>query len=203
MKVDFFFGVGSRYSYLATARIDEIEARTGALVRWRVVYSPDLIRKAGSDPFQQDSLRGQYRPAYRNLDVARWANFLGIPYREPDFATADWRQIALWAVAAERLGMGVVFARAAFEAAFAEGRPPRSQAELAGLAGQAGLDPGPLAEVIGTGDAERALEHNLSRALAAGCFGVPSFVTEDGELFWGQDRIALLMHHLEGRQRAR
>jgi len=196
-KIDFFFGVGSRYSYLAAARVAEIEVQTGALVRWRAVYSTDLIKRAGNDPFEPDILRGQYRPSYRNLDISRWAALLGIAYREPDFASADWRQIALWAVAAECLGVGVVFAQAAFEAAFAEGRPPDSRGELAGLAARAGLDPGPLAEVIGSGDAERALEHNLSQALAAGCFGVPSFVVDDGALFWGQDRIPLLLHHLK------
>ena len=48
-----------------------------------------------------------------------------------------------------------------------------------------------------SGDGRRVLERNLDATLAAGAFGVPSFVVEDGELFWGQDRLPLLVHHLK------
>ncbi len=40
---------------------------------------------------------------------------------------------------------------------------------------------------------------NLADALAAGAFGAPSFVTADGELFWGQDRLPILRDHLLAR----
>jgi 2-hydroxychromene-2-carboxylate isomerase len=47
-----------------------------------------------------------------------------------------------------------------------------------------------------TSDAvERRHEQSISDALAAGAFGVPSFVV-DGELFWGQDRLPLLRRQL-------
>jgi 2-hydroxychromene-2-carboxylate isomerase len=43
--------------------------------------------------------------------------------------------------------------------------------------------------------AERHRE-NLEAARAAGAFGVPSFVLDDGQLFWGQDRLPLLRQEL-------
>lgn len=91
------------------------------MVRWRAVYSPDLIRRAGSDPFAQDVVRGQYDSEYRTRDASRWARLLGIPYVEPDFAAVDWRRIALWAVSAEVLGAGAVFGAAVLHSAFGLG----------------------------------------------------------------------------------
>ena len=37
---------------------------------------------------------------------------------------------------------------------------------------------------------------NLEEAVAAGVFGAPFYITDDGARFWGQDRIAALDAHL-------
>jgi 2-hydroxychromene-2-carboxylate isomerase len=41
-QVDFWFGPGSRYSYLAATQLDAIALETGAIFRWRAVMSGDL-----------------------------------------------------------------------------------------------------------------------------------------------------------------
>ena len=198
-SVDFFFGTGSRYSYLAAARLASIERETGAVVRWRAVYSPDLIRRAGHDPFAKDVVRGQYDAAYRTRDAARWARLLGVPYVEPDFTDVDWRRIALWAAAAELLGVGAVFGAAVLHAAFGLGAPAGSDVKLAAVARQLDLSPPDLADLIRDGAADARHEQNMRDVLSAGGFGVPTFVVGDGEVFWGQDRVPLLIHHLLNR----
>jgi len=166
------------------------------VVRWRAVYSPDLIRRAGSDPFAQDVVRGQYDSEYRTRDASRWARLLGIPYVEPDFAAVDWRRIALWAVSAEVLGAGAVFGAAVLHSAFGLGAPARSEEELAASAQLAGLSCPVLSNLIECGVAEEAHERNIQDVLSAGGFGVPTFVADDREVFWGQDRVSLLIHHM-------
>lgn len=194
--IDFYFGLGSRYSYLAAARIPGLQQETGAQVRWRALYSRDLIRRAGPDPFAAENRRGQYDPAYRTRDVQRWAELLGIPYIEPDLAALDSTSIALWCIAADLAGGGAAFGAAALSAVFGGGRAPQASADLAKIAHGVGLDAGKLASLVETGAAARAHEQNIQDALSAGAFGVPTFVTEDGDLFWGQDRMPLLSHHL-------
>lgn len=202
VSVDFYYGVGSRYSYLAAARIPALQKETGAEIRWRALYSRDLIRRAGPDPFSAPNLRGQYDPAYRARDARRWADLLDIPYVEPDFSALDSRPIALWSVAAELLGVGAAFGAAALLAVFGHGRPLQTSADLARIAESRGLDARRMAELVETGAATAAHDRNLEDALAAGAFGVPTFVTETGELFWGQDRMPLLSHHLRQDGRA-
>jgi len=195
-SVDFFFGTGSRYSYLASTRVSLIEAETGATVRWRAVYSPEVIRRAGADPFAAGALRGQYLSAYRTRDATRWARLFGVPYSEPDFAATDWRQIALWAVATDLVGDGAAFGAAVLNATFARGAPPQSEGALTAVADDTGVPPSLIIELVKTGAAQEAHEQNVRDVLSAGGFGVPTFVVDDGEVFWGQDRIPLLVHHL-------
>ncbi len=198
-SIDFYYGLGSRYSYLAAARIPALQRETGANLRWRALYSRDLIRRVGPDPFAAANLRGQYDPAYRTRDAQRWADLIGIPYVEPDFAALDSRPIALWSVAAELLGAGAAFGAAALSAVFGRGETPRGSTDLAKIAADAGLEAARLAALVETGAAATAHQQNIEDALAAGAFGVPTFVTDDGELFWGQDRMPLLAHHLRRR----
>ena len=47
-------------------------------------------------------------------------------------------------------------------------------------------------------ETERLHTQNIERALAAGAFGVPTFVTDAGEVFFGQDRLPVLRDHLWG-----
>jgi len=194
--IDFYFGLGSRYSYLAAMRIPRLQQETGVEVRWRALYSRDLIKRAGPDPFAVENQRGQYDPAYRTRDAARWAALLGVPYVEPDFVAFDSKTLALWSVAATLLGGGAAFGAAALDAVFGRGAPPQSPEDLARIAVAARLPVDSLAELVRTGAAERAHEQNIKDALSVGAFGVPTFVTDDGEMFWGQDRMPLLTHHL-------
>ncbi|MDX2224561.1 MAG: 2-hydroxychromene-2-carboxylate isomerase [Rhodospirillaceae bacterium] len=195
--IDFYFGIGSRYSYLAATQIDALAADCRATVRWRALHSGELIARAGADPFRPDLRRGQYNPAYRTLDAQRWAAAYGVPYREPAWDAIDWQRLALACVAADRLGAGPEFAKEAFAACFAEGRASIDDAVLGRLAARASLDPRALVAAIDAPDTAVAHRRNLNDAAAAGAFGVPTFVLDSGEMFWGQDRLTLLRHRLK------
>jgi 2-hydroxychromene-2-carboxylate isomerase len=200
--VQFFFGVDSRYSYLASTRVPKLAAETGARFIWRALYSDDLIERAGPDPFRAEVRRGQYDPAYRTRDAIRWARHLDVPYRDPPWDSVEWIDLVLACLAAELRGVGEAYARALLRMCFAEGEPPRTDRQWSALAGSAGLAPGAIERGKTSQAVAERRQQNLAAALAAGAFGVPSFVTEDGELFWGQDRMVHLRHHLLARRSA-
>jgi 2-hydroxychromene-2-carboxylate isomerase len=194
--VDFYFGIGSRYSYLAATQVAALEHDTGARVVWHPLFSRELIERAGNDPFRKEGLRGQYDPAYRSRDASRWAEFLGVPYREPEWARVDWKRLALACVAADRMGKAASFALKLFAACFAGHDGAVDDDTLASIARDLGEDPAVLARTMFEPETERVHTANITAAHDAGAFGVPTFVVDDGELFWGQDRLPLLRHHL-------
>jgi 2-hydroxychromene-2-carboxylate isomerase len=58
MDVPFYFGPGSRYSYLAATQLDRVAAETGARFVWRGLFSGDLIARTGGTPRSPQTRRG-------------------------------------------------------------------------------------------------------------------------------------------------
>jgi 2-hydroxychromene-2-carboxylate isomerase len=119
--VDFYLGLGSRYSYLAASQVDRLEAQYGCRFAWKPIASGALIDRRGDNPFRRQDGVGQYDPAYREYDAKAWAAHYGIPFREPAAFEVEASVPALACLAAERQGALVACCRALFAMIFAEG----------------------------------------------------------------------------------
>ncbi len=82
-----------------------------------------------------------------------------------------------------------------YDAVFGDGTPPLTDQDLGRIAEKSGLKGSQFLPLIDDAETGQHHEKNIADAIAAGVFGVPSFVV-DGQMFWGNDRLALLRHHL-------
>jgi 2-hydroxychromene-2-carboxylate isomerase len=199
--VDFFYGIGSRYSYLASTQLERLASETGCRFRWRPLYSGDLFATRGRDPFRGRPVSGQYDWAYRRRDAERWAAYYGVPYREPDVAF-DPRRLALACTAADVLGAVAPFSRGLFRALFVDGRSLPDDRVCAGLAREIGLDEAAFRAALAHPDIAARLAATVEEAAALGLFGVPSFVIGD-EAYFGNDRLPLVRHALLNERQGR
>jgi 2-hydroxychromene-2-carboxylate isomerase len=196
-KVHFYYSVGSRYSYLASTQLDALERQTGCEVLWHPLYSVDLYRLRGANPFEGEPISGQYDWDWRRKDAERWAAYYGVPYKEPRGAVEfDPRLLARACVAAGMLGAVRPYSRALFGAIFAEGVPRIDEEECALRAEAVGLERDRFLGWLDSSETKERLEQNARRARSAGAFGVPTFVIGN-EIFWGNDRLVLVRHRLE------
>jgi 2-hydroxychromene-2-carboxylate isomerase len=205
VKIDFYYSIGSRYSYLAATQIDALQQETGCDVEWHPVNSVRLIAQRECSPFEGKPISGQYEWAYRELDAQRWANLYGVPYVEPrgrvDF-DSEW--LALASTAAKRLGKVEEYSRLLFakmfeHSSFSQGKalPTRiDQSVCVTAAEKCGISSVDFQIALGETETINQLNATISSAHQAGVFGVPTFVAGD-ELFWGNDRIILLHHYLK------
>jgi hypothetical protein len=76
------------------------------------------------------------------------------------------------------------------------GNPRQTDHDLVDLARLSGL--AHFIADLAHDETERLHTQNIEKALAASAFGVPTFVTDAGEVFFGQDRLPVLRHHLWG-----
>jgi 2-hydroxychromene-2-carboxylate isomerase len=194
-QVDFFYGLGSRYSYLASTQIAQLEADTGCRVRWRPLYSADLFGARGLDPFKGQPVSGQYEWAYRRRDAERWAAYYGVPYREPEDVRFDPHRLALACTAAAALGAVEPFSRRLFQTLFVDGTSPLDDEVCAALVREIGLDEDAFLAVLNQSETAARLAATVEGAAACGVFGVPSFVVGD-EAYFGNDRLPLVRHAL-------
>ena len=84
---------------------------------------------------------------------------------------------------------GEDFCRAVFRAEFAEGRRIDEAAVLGELLAELSVDPNPVFAAAKTDAIKAKLRSQTEEAYQLGIFGAPSFITRDGELFWGNDRL--------------
>jgi 2-hydroxychromene-2-carboxylate isomerase len=195
-RVDFYYSIGSRYSYLAASQLDRVASDTGCRFAWRPVESPRLIARRPDDPFAGGPRTGQYTPEYRGRDIARWAALYGIPYVEPvGRVTFDSRVLALACTAALRLGAVEPVSRGLYAAMYDGTLDRIDEAVCARVAAGCGLDAERFTAAMHDPATDAQLDAALDAAERAGVFGVPTFVV-DGERFFGNDRLVLLRHHL-------
>lgn len=195
--VDFIYGLGSRYSYLAATQLARIERETGATFRWRPLSSSRLIGRRADDPFAAKA-GGQYDWDYRRRDAEAWAAFYGVPFRDPvGRLTHDPMLPALAALAAARQNAVVGMSHRLFRLHFVDDISSYGRDEVIAEAGAEGLDVDRFSRDLDDPALRDEHDADVERAAAQGAFGVPTFLLGD-RLFWGNDRLALLEAALRG-----
>ncbi|MDE0045451.1 MAG: DsbA family protein [bacterium] len=189
-EVDFYFGPGSRYSYLASTQLGRIERETGCRFRWLPLQSGPLISAGRKDPFE--GAAGQYDWDYRKQDAAAWARHYGIDYLEPvDRLAFDPLLAALACLAAERQGAAEFFSRAVMSLIFITPGERLVQEDFEQAADFGGLDVGRFRSDMESDNLLHDMEARVKEAARRGAFGVPTFFLGE-QMFWGNDRLVLL-----------
>ncbi|MAJ61745.1 MAG: disulfide bond formation protein DsbA [bacterium TMED88] len=206
LSIDLFWSFRSPYSYLATGRLVALQSDFGLEVNVRPVL-PIAVRT----PEFFERVNPLF-PSYLVRDVMRLGEFLEIPIRwprpDPVVMNPDRtypleqpyiHRLTRLGVAAAAQGQGLAFLDEVSKVIWdgsVEGWHEGSH--LAEAAARAGLDLMELDRTI-EGDPDyfvRAIEENQQALEAAGHWGVPTMVF-NGEPFFGQDRIDLLIWRLQ------
>lgn len=184
MDLDWYFDFVSPFSYLQSERFPVLP--TDAKVRMRPVLFAGLLKAwQHKGPAEIPPKR---RFTYRHV---QWlARREGVALRFPPGHPFNSLRPLRLAVA---LHCEPAMIREIFRFIWAEGRLVQNDDEWAELGRRLGLqDPDAL---VSAPEVKDALRRNGEEAVAAGVFGVPSFVA-GGEVFWGFDAGAMLLDFL-------
>jgi 2-hydroxychromene-2-carboxylate isomerase len=190
VAIDFYLGLGSRYSYLAASQLERIEATYGCRFVWKPIASGALMDRRGGNPFHGQPISGQYDWGYREYDAKCWARFYGIPFREPVAFRVDPDRLALACLAADGQGALVPCCRLLQQLIFVEGVAV-DDGVIAGLAGRLELDKAAFQRDLAAPATRTRHDALLTEAAERGAFGVPTFFLGQ-QMFWGNDRLVLL-----------
>lgn len=191
-NLDFWFDFASTYAFLSAKRIEGIAAEAGVSVRWRPFLLGPIFRAQGwtTSPFNLYPAKGQYMVR----DVRRIAATRGHDFVVPDpFPQPSLRAARVALAVPER--MRATLSRAVFETEFELGQPIDDDRILALKVASLGLDANEVLAASKADVVKASLRTETSTAQALGIFGSPTFVTADGELFWGDDRLRQAVRH--------
>lgn len=184
-SVDFWFSIGSTYSYLSVMRLPEAAMRAGVDVRWRPFNVRHVLMAHNNMPFANKPVKA----AYMWRDIERRAQRFGLsprlpaPYPLAGLALAN--QVAMIGMDE---GWGEAYVRATYRRWFEHGEPAGEDPNLSASLNEIGQDPAAVIARAQADKAVQALADATETAMALGVFGAPSFVV-GSEVFWGDDRL--------------
>ena len=185
-EIEFWFSIGSTYTFLSVTRIDEVSQKSGASFSWKPFSVRKIMREMDNIPFPPNK---KTKVEYMWRDIERRAQGYGFtanvpapyPLKELDLANRV-------AVVAMQEGWCEDYVRETYRLWFIDGHEAGSDVNLTQTLSEVGQDKLRVLELAGSSDVESVYLDHTERAKQAGIFGSPSFIV-DGELFWGDDRL--------------
>ncbi len=188
--IDFYFDFGSPYGYFASVKIDDLAARQGRAVNWRVFLVGATMQVTGQVPIDQ---RSEVQQLYGWRDIERSARFHGAPLKLPPgfpYSLLAASRAYYW-LYDQNPALAKSFAHAVYAAGFAEGRDLRRPQAVAEVAEPLGIDGPKLVATVEAPEWKQRFRAETDAALGRGVFGSPFFIVGE-ERFWGADRMAML-----------
>ncbi|MEO1108422.1 MAG: DsbA family protein [Pseudomonadota bacterium] len=184
-EIDFWYSIGSTYSFLTVMRLEDWCAETDATVHWRPFNVRTVMTAQQNAPFAGKP----EKTAYMWRDIERRAAKYHIhaklpaPYPISDLGLAN--QVAFLGM---QDGWGQDFTQNLYRIWFEEGIEAGSESALSEALLRCQQDPRLTLARARDADCIAGLEAETERATKLGVFGAPSFVVRD-EVFWGDDRL--------------
>jgi 2-hydroxychromene-2-carboxylate isomerase len=192
--IDFFYDIGSSYSYLASSQVEGIETRSGWTIRSRPFLLGAVFKATGNAP--PAGVAAKLR--WLIQDTQRWAGLYGIPFnlpsRFPLLTLPTQRALCAASILGGERAVRAMSA-ALFHAYWADDRDVTAPEVIGEIATGCGLDAAAVLEGAASAPAKELLRAATDEAVAKGAFGAPTFVVGD-QVFWGNDRIVLLERHV-------
>jgi 2-hydroxychromene-2-carboxylate isomerase len=197
-QLEFWYEFASTYSYLSVMRIEELAAKRGVGVVWRpFLLGPIFLAQGWRDtPFRLYPRKGLYMVR----DMERLCAARGLPFALSRRFPQTGLNAARLAYLGVNEGWAPAFTREVFLRQFRDEADISDKAVLAEALQTIGQDPVELLARIQDPTMKQALKLQTDTAAALGIFGAPTFLTEDNEMFWGDDRLDQAVDWAAGRK---
>ncbi len=183
--IDFWFSIGSTYSYLTVMRLDEVSAATGIRFEWKPFNVRTIMVEMENRPF----IGKPVKAAYMWRDIERRADMYGLEAKLPAPYPLEELELAnRVAVVGAQQGWCKEYVQATYRRWFQHGQPAGVDPNLRESLREISQDPDSVLAQARSDETGALLETATEEAKALGVFGSPTFVV-DGELFWGDDRL--------------
>ena len=185
-NIDFYFSIGSTYTYLTVTRILDVEKKHQVKFNWIPFSVRAIMKEMNNIPFPPDK---KNKVNYMWRDIERRAEGYGffaktpVPYPLTQFDLAN-----KLAIVGLKEGWGVDYVRLTYKRWFQEGKEPAVETNISEICNELKIDKDKAIEKANTEELEKEYLTNTNNARKNKVFGSPSFIVKN-EIFWGDDRM--------------
>ena len=186
-SIDFWFSIGSTYTYLSVTRVDSISKSENIIFNWIPFSVRKIMMEMDNIPFTPPSKK--IKSDYMWRDIERRAQFYGLspklpaPYPLTQFDLAN--KIAILGM---NEGWGINYVKNTYQRWFEERKEPATEPNLSEIMEDMNLNKDEVLKKVNSPEIEDIYQKNTINAFQSGVFGSPTFIYE-GEVFWGDDRL--------------
>ena len=185
-KIEFWYSIGSTYTYLSTQRLAQIETENEVVFEWCPFSVRSRMIEMENVPFMAEKKRDKIDYMWR--DVQRRANFYGFDAKVPaPYPLKEFDLANKVAILGKDQGWIKEYTILTYKKWFLDHLEPGSEPNLSSTLKEIGLDSDSLIKKAQTDEIEQKYLKNTEMAKNKGIFGSPTFIVEN-EVFWGDDR---------------
>ena len=185
-NIDFYFSIGSTYTYLTVTRILDVENKYQVKFNWKPFSVRAIMKEMNNIPFPKEKMN---KVNYMWRDIERRAEGYGffaktpVPYPLSEFDLAN--QIAILGLEKD---WGIDYIRLTYKKWFQEGKEPAIEPSISEVCNELKLNKDDISSEASKKEIQDKYEANTNSARENKIFGSPSFIVKN-EVFWGDDRM--------------
>ena len=193
-QVDFYFDLGSPYSYLGYHRMLQIADQYQAEIIWKPMLLGGVFKATGNN----SPMAVPAKAAYSMIDLGRWSIYWNIPVQMNPFFPINTLNL-MRIITAVQIYQPENFhhvLNGLFDAMFGHPKNLNDINELIALAHSLGLSADQVQNWLADDQVKDQLKQVTEEAISRGVFGAPTWFVDD-EMYWGIDHLHFIESELQ------
>ena len=185
-NIDFYFSIGSTYTYLSVTRILDVEKKHGVKFNWKPFSVRAIMKEMNNIPFPKEKVN---KVNYMWRDIERRAEGYGFFAKTPvPYPLSQLDLANKLAILGLKEGWGIDYVRLTYKKWFREGKEPAIEPNISEIFKELKIEQKKVMEDVMKDEIENQYQLNTNNARDNKVFGSPTFVVNK-EIFWGDDRM--------------
>jgi 2-hydroxychromene-2-carboxylate isomerase len=173
--------------------VQPLARELGVAIDWRPILVGGVFNAVNPGVYEFRANGAPAKQAYLKKDLADWARQASLAIRfPPSVFPVNSVKAMRGCLHLAQQGLLVPFATAVFEAYWTRDEDISDDSVLAGLCRRVGTDPAEFLAAIGRPEIKSQLKANTDELIARGGFGSPTLFVGKDDMYFGNDRLALV-----------
>ena len=194
--LEFYFDCSSPWTYLAFESIQTIAARDDVEVIWKPILVGGIFNTVNPSVYENRAKPVPVKARYYQKDLQDWAAYVGVRIGQPPVFPVNSVKVMRGAFVAIEGGVLVPYAREAFRRYWGDLVDISQEQEVRAIAAAAGLDVEEFMTKIADPVYKNRLRDTTDELMKRGGFGSPTMFLDGDDMYFGNDRIALMENRL-------